>query len=85
MTFQESMNSFGKLTWEFTPLWKEIDLMALTLSVTPKGIQNWLFEKPLNLYLYIPPHSAHTPGILHGLVFGMTEHIFHLTTHWRDK
>ncbi len=85
LAFQESMNSFGKLTWEFTPLRKEIAFMDLTLRVTPQGIQSRLFEKPLNLYLYIPPHSAHAPGILRGLVVGMTERIFRLTSHWRDK
>jgi hypothetical protein len=69
----------------FMPLQKEIAFMDLTLCVTHSGIQTWLFEKALNLYLYIPLHSAHAPGILHGLVFGMTEWIVHLTSHWQDK
>jgi hypothetical protein len=64
LAFQESMNSFGTLTWEFMPLWKEIAFLDLTLHVMPQGIQSWLFEKPLNLYLYIPPHSTHAPEIL---------------------
>jgi hypothetical protein len=59
--------------------------MDLTVTVTPNGIQTRLFEKPLNLYLYIPPHSAHAPGILRGLVFGMTGRIFRLTSNWRDQ
>jgi peptide-methionine (R)-S-oxide reductase len=79
------MNSFGKLTWDFTPIKKEVAFMDLTLRVTPQGIQSRLFEKPLNLYLYIPPHLAHAPGFLKGLVFGMTERIFRLTSHWQDK
>jgi hypothetical protein len=59
--------------------------MDLVLRVTPRGIETSIFKKPLNLYLYIPPHSAHAPGILTGLVFGMMERIFRLTTHWRDQ
>jgi hypothetical protein len=59
--------------------------MDLTLWVTPCGIQTCLFENPLNSYLYIPPHLAHAPGILRGLVFGMTERIFWLTSHWLDQ
>jgi hypothetical protein len=82
---EASINSFGKLTWEFMPLQKEIINMDLTLYVSPQGIQNWLFEKKLNLYLYIPPHLTHAPGILRGLIFGIMEHIFCLTSHWRDK
>ena len=85
LAFEASMNSFGNLAWEFTPLQKEIPFMDLTLRLTPQGITTRLFEKKLNLYLYIPPHSAHAPGILRGLVFGMTERIFRLTSHWRDK
>jgi hypothetical protein len=85
LDFETSMNSFGKLRWTFTPLQKEIAFMDLTLRVTRNGIQTRLYEKPLNLYLYIPPHSAHAPGILRGLVFGMTERIFRLTSRWQDK
>jgi hypothetical protein len=85
LSFQACMNSFGNLTWEFTPLQKEILFMDLTLRVTPQGIRTSLFEKKLNLYLYIPPHSAHAPGILQGLVFGMTARIRNLTSHWQDQ
>jgi hypothetical protein len=59
--------------------------LDLTLWITPYGIETSLFKKPLNLYLYIPPHLPHAPGILWGLVFGMIEHIFQLTSHWQDQ
>jgi hypothetical protein len=85
LALQDSMNGFGKLKWEFTPLGKTVHFMDLVLRVTPRGIETSIYEKPLNLYLYIPPHSAHAPGILTGLVFGMMERIFCLTTHWRDQ
>jgi hypothetical protein len=85
LAFQASMNSFGSLVWEFILLKKEVNSMDLTISVTPHSIHTRLFEKPLNLYLYIPPHPAHAPGILRGLVFGMTGRIFRLTSHWQDQ
>jgi hypothetical protein len=83
--FKEAMNSYGKLTWEFTPLSQSVDFLDLTLEITESGIQTKLFEKELNLYLYIPPHSAHSPGVLRGLVIGMTLRILRLTTALQDK
>jgi hypothetical protein len=83
--FQTAMNSFGKLTWTFTPLSKRADFLDLTLSITASGITTYIFEKKLNLYLYIPPHSAHAPGVLRGLIIGMIGRIYRLTTAWKHK
>lgn len=52
--------------------------MDLSLRVEGRKITTDLFKKALNLYLYIPPHSAHPPGILTGLVLGHTYRIYTL-------
>jgi hypothetical protein len=83
--YKFAMNTYGKLTWVFTPFSKRVDFMDLTLSITDKGIHTRIFEKKLNLYLYIPPHSAHSPGVLRGLIIGMISRIYRLTTDWQDK
>ena len=44
--------------------------MDMTISIRKNQIITSLYEKPMNLYLYIPPHSAHPPGVLTGLVSG---------------
>jgi hypothetical protein len=80
------MQCFGKLEWEFTERAKSADFLDLTIAIKPNGtIGTKLFEKKLNLYLYIPPHSAHPPGVTFGLIFGMIKRIFRLTTDTADQ
>ena len=55
------MNNYPGLTWEFNPPSDKVDFMDLTISIHKGKITTSLFEKPLNLQLYIPPHSAHPP------------------------
>jgi hypothetical protein len=74
------MNAFPGLTWESTRHGPTLDFMDLTLSIRIDRIYTTLFEKALNLYLYIPPHSAHPPGILSGLILGMIFRIYNLCT-----
>jgi hypothetical protein len=53
-------------------LTNEIIFMDLTIRIDP--LTNRLtfetFQKAMNLYLYIPPNSAHPGGLLQGLIFG---------------
>ena len=42
----------------------------MTIAIRKDWIVILLYEKAMNLYLYIPTHSAHPPGVLTGLVFG---------------
>ena len=34
------------------------------------------YAKPLNLYLYLPPSSAHPPGLLKGHIFGHIKKLY---------
>lgn len=43
-------------------------------------IETALFEKALNLYLYLPPHSCHAPGMIRGLISGTILRIQRLTS-----
>jgi uncharacterized protein YjiS (DUF1127 family) len=56
----------------------------MTLSITNNKFDITLFKKPLNLYLYIPPSSAHLPGMATGLVFGMVLRIMKLCSRVSD-
>jgi hypothetical protein len=58
--------------------------MDLTLTIQGNSIVSTLFEKQTNLHLYIPPHLAHPPGNLTGLVLGMSYRIHRLCTNPND-
>ena len=42
--------------------------MDMTISIHEGRIVTLLYDKAMNIYLYIPPHSAHHQGVLTGLV-----------------
>jgi hypothetical protein len=53
-------------------LTNEIIFMDLTIRIDPttRHLTFETFQKTMNLYLYIPPNSAHPEGLLRGLIFG---------------
>ena len=58
----------------------------MTISINNSNkIETTLFEKRLNLHPYIPPHSAHLPGLLPGIVYGTLFRIFTLCSDNEDK
>ena len=79
------MNNYPGLTWEFNAPTNKVDFMDLTISITNGQISTSLFEKPLNLHLYIPPHSAHPPGLLPGIVHSTLFQIFTLCLDHNDR
>ena len=85
-SFQDTMNTFPGLTWEFSERAKTVDFMDMTISITNANkIEITLFEKKMNLHLYIPPHSAHPPGLLPGIVHSTLFRIFTICSSEEDK
>ena len=53
--------------------------MDMTVTINNSNtIDTTLFEKRLNLHLYIPPPSAHPPGLLPGIMYSTLFRIFTL-------
>jgi hypothetical protein len=82
--FQDS-TKFGKLRWTFSDRQQSVPFLDIRITLQPNGrLRTKLYEKELHLYLYLPPHSAHPPGLLKGLIVGMIYRILRLTTDAAD-
>jgi hypothetical protein len=69
--FITDMNTYCQLSWETTSLSKSTTCLDLTISISQENtIHIKTFQKPTNLHLYIPPNSAHPPGVLKSIVYG---------------
>ena len=72
--FQQFMRKelqFGILDWKVTKPAKQVDFLDLTVTINCRGkIWTKTYVKPMCLHLYIPPASAHPPGVLKSLIFG---------------
>ena len=64
------MQDYYGLECIFEELLKTVDYMNMTISIGKGHIVTLIYEKLMNLYLYIPPHSAHPLGVLTGIVSG---------------
>jgi hypothetical protein len=65
---------FGSLSWDVEPPKRTVNFLDLTITLMDDGkISTTTFIKPMNLHLYIPPHSAHSKGVLKSLVFGTVQ------------
>ena len=69
--FFKRLNDWGDLKWTCTGFTDSLQFMDLTVSITADNhIHFKTFQKELNLYLYIPPCSAHSKSMIRGLIFG---------------
>ena len=76
---------FGDLQWEVDPPGRTINFLDLTVTLEPDGtITTSTFIKPMNLHLYIPPKSAHPPGVLKSLIYGNLQRFWTQNTNKED-
>eukprot|EP00957_Ditylum_brightwellii_P131737 10046998-Ditylum_brightwellii.AAC.1 len=76
--FRMLLNMWFGMEWTFELANTSANFMDLAITIKNGKITTKLYEKSLNLYLYIPPHSAHPPGVLNGIIFGQIHCIFTL-------
>eukprot|EP00804_Cyclotella_cryptica_P022645 CCRYP_009481-RA/>CCRYP_009481-RA protein AED:0.37 eAED:0.37 QI:0/-1/0/1/-1/0/1/0/229 len=64
-------NNFGILKWETTTPAATVNFLDLTVTLQSNRITTKTYQKVNNPYLYIPPHSAHPPGMIHGIIYSL--------------
>ena len=77
-------NNFGKLKWDVNKPSSSVDFLDLTLTLVDRVVESKTFQKKLNLYLYIPPASAHPSSCIKGTVYGLVGRYFAHNTHRKD-
>ena len=82
--FQIRLNAWHGLQWIVSERTTEVVFLDLTLCLTDTTMISTLFEKPMNLHLYLPARSAHPPGVLYGLIAGSIYRAFSLCTYPED-
>ena len=61
---------YGKLKWTVDPPSRKVNFLDLTIQVDNLGIiTTKTFQKKMNLYLYIPPYSAHPSGLFKSIIY----------------
>ena len=62
--FKEDLDDFGLLTWEIEEPSHSVNFLDLTIEIRDGHFFTKTYQKPTNLYQYIPPSSAHPPGMI---------------------
>ena len=83
--YLRDINAFGKLRWNLEAHGTEVNFLDITISINSKNrIETKTFQKSMNLFLYIPPTSAHPPGIAKGLIHGSLQKYWKQNTKTTD-
>jgi len=68
--FKNQLNSWGNLKWKVDQPSNQTTFLDLNLIIQNSAITFSTYQKPLNLYLYLTPLSAHPPSCLKDLIKG---------------
>jgi hypothetical protein len=68
--FKRTLNNWGKLEWTVEEPSTHTHFLDLNITIKNSSIIFSTNQKPLNLYFYIPPSSAHPTSCLKGLIKG---------------
>jgi hypothetical protein len=83
--FLRCLNQWGTLRWTCNGHVDSLIFMDLWISIGPdRHLIFQTYQKPMNLYLYMPPGSVHPGKMLRSLIFGRLRTYWLQNTHLRD-
>jgi len=68
--FKTDLNNWGRLHWKIEEPTRNTVFLDLEITIQNNTIITKTYQKDMNLYLYIPPLSAHPPSCFKGLITG---------------
>jgi len=69
-SFKSSLNNWGNLKWKIEEPTTKTIFLDLEIQIEGSTLSTKTYQKDMNLYLYIPPLSAHPPSCFKGLIAG---------------
>jgi len=75
---------FVILMWDADKLSTSVNFLHMMIAIVNDRIKTRTFQKAINLYLYLPPSSAHTRGVIKGMIYGLMSCYKAQNTHRRD-
>jgi hypothetical protein len=82
--FKTQLNSFSNLQWNIDNPLISTTFLDLEISIKDTKIYTRAYQKPINLYLYIPPLSAHPKSCFNGLITGEILQYWHQNSNKND-
>ena len=82
--FKLKMNNFGILKWKIEEPTNSVIFLDMIITIKNNRLLTKIYKKEKNPYLYLPPSSAHTPGIIKGTIYGMLFCYYILTSDLTD-
>ena len=75
--FTNDLNKVSNLNWKSSNLLSSVNFLDLTITLQDNGtITTKTYQKKENLFLYIPPQSAHPPGMIKSLIYNLLRTYF---------
>ena len=73
--FVQDLNCCSSLSWETETLDNKTHFLDLNLWIdsSTRKINYSTYQKPMNLFLYIPNHSAHPTNTIQSLIYGLLQ------------
>jgi len=66
--FNKTLNSFGTLQWKTDTPSTSVAFLDLQITLKHGKIHTATYQKPMNLFLYLPSLSAHRPNSINRLI-----------------